>query len=278
VNPPFKKPVAVALSCILLTALAYVALIFMSRNTLTADGKTIRHYSFTKGTVQELLTQYSISLSTKDIVSPPLEQKIRWGQSIQVVRVIERFEKKTESVDFVLDWKSRSTRNLRKIEYQRGHRENKIWFVKQILHDGQVVSEEDSPKIVHKTPVQRVVLLNSRDYPEKIYDLSKVKKVTLIATAYWKGDPQVPGVITYSGHKVERGLVAVDPKVLPLGWRLFVAGIPGRSPDYGYAYSSDTGSKIKGNRIDLFVEGKKESRKWEYTKVQVYLLEKTKKW
>src|SRR6185295_4069211 len=162
-------------------------------------------------------------------------------------------------------------KNLRKVEIQHGRRETKVWFVKHVLHDGKENSQEESPKIVRSSPVERVVFLSERDYPEKTYDLTKCKTMSVIATAYWKGDPQVPGVVTYSGHKVERGLVAVDPKTIPLGWMLYISG-------YGYAYSSDTGSKIKGDRIDLFVENKKAYRKWEYNVVTVYLLEKSPKW
>ena len=268
---PSKKTLAIPISAVLIVGAVYVSLVFMSRNLLIVDGRTVSHYSFAKGTVKELLDQYQITLGGKDFVTPPLDNQIRWGQKIEVVRVSENFEKKSEVVDFVLEWKNRTTKNLRKIEIQHGRRERKVWFEKHILHDGKEVSHEDSPKIVTSTPVERVVFLSERDHEEKIYDLSKCKSVIVTATAYWKGDPQVPGVITYSGHRVQRGLVAVDPRVIPLGWRLYI-------PGYGYAYSSDTGSKIKGKRVDLFVESKKVSRQWEYNKVYVYLLEKASTW
>ena len=271
IEKPSNKTFIIPISAVLVVAAAYVSMIFMSRNLLIVDGKTISHYSFSKGTVKDLLGQYQISLGAKDIVTPPLASPVRWGQKIQVVRVTENFEKKTELVDFVLEWKNRTTKNLRKIEIQNGRRELKVWFVKHVLNDGKEISHEDSPVVVHRTQVTRVVFLSERDHPDKIYDLSKCKSLPVIATAYWKGDPKVPGVITYSGHKVERGLVAVDPKTIPLGWRLYI-------PGYGYAYSSDTGSKIKGKRIDLFVENKKASRQWEYKVVTVYFLEKAKKW
>ena len=251
--------------------LSYVGLIFVARNTLVYDDQSVHHYSFLKGTVRDLLSQYKVEVSSKDIVTPPLEQTIRWGQKVRIVRVKESFEKKTESVNFVLDWKRQTSKNLRKVEIQDGHQESKTWFVKRVFHDGKEVEAQESPKKVKKTSVQKLVLLNSRGKPETIYDLSKARKVAVVATAYWVGDPKVPGTITYSGHKVERGLIAVDPKVIPLGWRLYV-------PGYGYAYSSDTGSAIIGKRIDLFVESKQASKKWEYTKETVYLLEKAKKW
>jgi 3D (Asp-Asp-Asp) domain-containing protein len=67
--------------------------------------------------------------------------------------------------------------------------------------------------------------------------------LTMVATAY---SPEEPGLTdhTATGLKAQYGVCAVDPSVIPLGTRLHVEG-------YGYAIAADTGSAIKGNRIDL---------------------------
>lgn len=266
-----KKSKLILLSCLFLLVTSYGLLVFFSKTTLIVDNKAHIHYSLIKGTVKELLDLFQVSVSSKDIVQPELKEKVRWGQRVEIIRVTETTEQKDEIIDFILDWKRRTSKNLRKVEIQEGHREQKNWTVKRTFHNGKEVDAQKSLKKVTKTPLKRIILFNKQGYAEKIYDLSKVKKVRVIATAYWIGDPQVPDVITFSGHPVERGLVAVDPTVIPLGCRLFV-------PGYGYAYSSDTGSAIKGNRIDLFVENKQASRKWEHVKADVYILEKAKKW
>jgi len=69
------------------------------------------------------------------------------------------------------------------------------------------------------------------------------KVMTMVATAY---SPQEPGLDdhTASGMRATKGVVAVDPRVIPLGTRLNVEG-------YGNCIAGDTGSAIKGNRIDL---------------------------
>ena len=51
---------------------------------------------------------------------------------------------------------------------------------------------------------------------------------------------------TASGLPVAVGVVAVDPRVIPLGTRLFV-------PGYGRAVAADVGSAVKGNIIDLWM-------------------------
>lgn len=255
----------------LLLATSYGVIRLLSRTTLEVDGKSFTHYSLQKGTVQELLNLYQVHISSQDIVRPSPDAKIRWGDKVRVLRVTEKSEQKKEVVDFILSWKKRTSKNLRRVEIQQGFRKETFWTVRELLHDGKVVETKKIRKKTDRIPVKRLVLLDKKGRTQKIYDLSKAKKMSMLATAYWEGDPQVPGVITFSGHRVQRGLVAVDPQVIPLGWRLYI-------PGYGYAYSSDTGSAIKGNRIDLFVESKEASMQWEHVKVDVYLLEKAKKW
>jgi 3D (Asp-Asp-Asp) domain-containing protein len=60
--------------------------------------------------------------------------------------------------------------------------------------------------------------------------------------------------ITYSGVKAEEGrTVAVDPKVIPLGSTVYIEGI-------GIRKAEDTGSAIKGSKIDVFMNDVGEAR------------------
>ncbi|GKT13853.1 DUF348 domain-containing protein, partial [Aduncisulcus paluster] len=67
--------------------------------------------------------------------------------------------------------------------------------------------------------------------------------------------------ITYSGTKARPGVVAVDPRVVKLGSKLYVESMD-RSADYGFAKAEDTGSAIKGNRIDLFIENRSQALRY----------------
>ncbi|WP_298593197.1 3D domain-containing protein [uncultured Mitsuokella sp.] len=85
------------------------------------------------------------------------------------------------------------------------------------------------------------------------------------ATAYLPNDGGGSGV-TASGMMAQRGVVAVDTDVIPLGTRLYI-------PGYGEAIAGDTGGAISGNRIDLCMEDYGEAIQFGRRDVTVYVLE-----
>jgi 3D (Asp-Asp-Asp) domain-containing protein len=95
----------------------------------------------------------------------------------------------------------------------------------------------------------------------------------MLATAYYPGDPLAwrDGTITFLGEKMQRGIVAVDPRVIPLRTRVYVSG-------YGYGWAGDTGRVIKRKRIDLGVNNSLEEKDYMHVPVTVYILEKADSW
>jgi peptidoglycan DL-endopeptidase CwlO len=74
-------------------------------------------------------------------------------------------------------------------------------------------------------------------------------RLTVLATAY-----SLPGS-TASGLPVGPGVVAVDPAVIPLGTRMSI-------PGYGEGIAADTGTAIKGQRIDLWFPTLRQAQSW----------------
>jgi len=70
---------------------------------------------------------------------------------------------------------------------------------------------------------------------------------------------------TATGRKAEYGIVAVDPRVIPLGTALYV-------DRYGFAIAADTGRKIKGYRIDLCFPTHREAMRFGTRSVRVLIL------
>ena len=69
-----------------------------------------------------------------------------------------------------------------------------------------------------------------------------------------KGKPKKVG-ITASGVHVHRGTIAADPRYFPFGTRMFI-------PGYGYGIVEDTGSAIKGRRLDLYFAEHRTAVEW----------------
>ena len=60
---------------------------------------------------------------------------------------------------------------------------------------------------------------------------------------------------TALGIPVRKGVVAVDPRLIPLGTRLHV-------PGYGHSVAADVGVAIKGRIIDLWMPSTNAARRW----------------
>ncbi|WJE68430.1 cell wall-binding protein EntB [Bacillus albus] len=102
---------------------------------------------------------------------------------------------------------------------------------------------------------------------------SAKRELTVVATAY-TADPNENGtyggrVLTAMGHDLTDNpnmrIIAVDPKVIPLGSKVWVEG-------YGEAIAGDTGSAIKGNRIDVLMGSKSKAMNWGRQTVKVKIL------
>ena len=72
---------------------------------------------------------------------------------------------------------------------------------------------------------------------------------------------------TAMGHGVRRGLIAADPRVLPLGSRISIDGSQG-----GTYLVSDTGGKIKGKKLDIWMASCAEARRFGRRTVSVNFL------
>src|SRR5262249_27622855 len=114
------------------------------------------------------------------------------------------------------------------------------------LLDKKQVSKE-LLKEERREPEPTVFLIGRAGYSASRGSYVRSKVLVMSATAY---DPSPETIgrgatgYTRTGVRATFGCVAVDPRKIPLGTLLYVEG-------YGLALACDTGSAIKGNRIDL---------------------------
>ena len=106
----------------------------------------------------------------------------------------------------------------------------------------------DDKKLVKKTVSEGKVVTKTSATSSS----AGVSKGSFIATAYClKGR-------TAMGHGVRRGIIAADPRVLRLGSRVNLTG-GGYTGQY---LVSDTGGRIKGKKIDIWVASCAEARRF----------------
>ena len=86
------------------------------------------------------------------------------------------------------------------------------------------------------------------------------------------GDPAFG--ITKSGMKAQKGVVAVDPSVIPLGTKMYIEILDDKIEDYGFCVAGDTGGKIKGKKVDLFFDATADQiKQFGVRKAKVYILD-----
>jgi uncharacterized protein YabE (DUF348 family) len=248
---------------------------------LMIDGQPKEVMSY-KDTVKEVVEDNGIIMGPLDRyegVSPA--DSVEEGINIQVIRVKEEILTEQEEIPFEVIEKPDKTMNdgetktINAGEY--GIREK---YFKITYENGKPVDRAFVNENIVKQPVDKIVaygtVSNFKNSRGDLVRYSKIIKMKATAyTASFADTGKNPGDhgfgITYSGLKVREGIIAVDPKVIPLGTKVYVE-VPGPAPDYGFALAADIGSAIKGNLIDLYFDSMSQVSKWGKRNVTVYVL------
>lgn len=231
--------------------------IFIERSTpvsLEVDGRFIKTRTRAK-TVAGALTQIGVGLSGLDRVEPPLDAVLYEDMAIQITRIREDIEIEEDIAPFetvfepdrniLIDTQQvinpgaeGITRRRYRVRYENGQEVNRV------LEDTWVAQE----------PATRVIAYGQNIVPNTVttadgQEITYWRRIRMLATSYSAStagtDPDAPWFgRTYSGDVMRKGVVAVDPVVVPLRSRLYV-------PNYGYGEALDLGSAIRARRIDL---------------------------
>jgi len=214
-------------------------------------------------TVGEVLNEKGVVLGKRDIVTPSLSTKLDKEASIQVDRVTTQVIEEEVAIPCQIQRKNDTTLFrgiIRVINNGKEGLEKKIW--EKIYKNGVFTEKRLLASNVLLEPVDRVVQVGTMQVVSRGgNNLSFSRAFDMVASAYtYTGNNTATGISPY------RGVVAVDPSVIPMGSRLYVEG-------YGYCKALDKGSAIKGNRIDVFMESHNQALNWGRRSVKVYVLE-----
>jgi len=141
---------------------------------------------------------------------------------------------------------------------------------------GQITDQQVQSSFEFKSSKREVILRNSKPAPKKKVILQNAIPTAAVglelanmnisltlnveSTAY-----TFTGNKTATGVEPKQGVIAVDPKVIKLGSKVYVEG-------YGYAIAADTGGAIRGNRIDVFFPTLRQCINWGRKAIRIYVL------
>lgn len=128
---------------------------------------------------------------------------------------------------------------------------------------------EETGKNIITTDNGDIIDLDNKTVTFKDGQVRKYKKVmNLRSTSY---DITV-GTTTRTGTTVRKGVVAVDPNVIPLGTEMYITNDDDWH-DYGYGRAEDTGGAIIGDIIDVFYMSPDVTYNYGRRNVTVYIFE-----
>ena len=242
---------------------------------------TVKTYKTSCKTVKELLSDLKIKVDDDDIVIPDLDTELKSEGKISIIKVdVKVIEKEVEAPFKTIKKKNKElTHKQSKILVQGVNGKNKVKCKTYYAGDKLIKEEVIHVETIVK-PIDQVFEEGTKDvFTNDRGDFTARKAIKMVATAYEAGPRSTgkrPGDkgygITASGARAKRGTVAVDPRVIPLGTKLYIKSLTPGVPDYGFAIAQDTGGAIKGNKIDLFMDTVWECLQFGRRPVMVYIL------
>lgn len=234
------------------------------------DGRTIQ-LSESAGTVREALEQAGVRMKESDEVTPAPGASLAAGTVVRVKRVtyVEGTAEIKIPYRIIVRPATKGNRPYHPTVTKDGRDGLKRVTYRAKLVDGAEVQRTTVSEEVLRQPEHQIVVsrkpmtLGSRGaYAGK-------RTIKVIATAYDPGAGSCGKFAdgrTCNGKRAGYGIIAVDPKVIPLGTKMFV-------PGYGFGIAADVGGAIKGSRVDLGFNSRSGSMQWGKKWVTITLID-----
>ena len=247
--------------------------------SLTYMGET-KTYRTTETKVKDILKELNIKVDGDDVIEPSLDTVVDEGASIKVVH----YDNHNVNVQEDIPYNTREIENPALAEgerkvVQQGQNGVLEYAYNVKYENGVEISRELVRETILANPVEEIVEYG----PESVWELgvvpasrptrySRVERYT--ATAY-DASPADNGICagkTSTGMPLVYGVIAVDPRVIPYGTKMYIESVDGQFK-YGYAIAGDCGGAIKGKKVDLFFPNRSTCYKFGRRDVNIYFLD-----
>jgi len=237
------------------------------------DGSVRKTIVSNAADVGALLEEQGVVLRTYDTVSPSLADPVSAEQTIRVTHITKWISAQTlriapqtiHGIDFSLP--PGKTKIV-----SPGRAGERLAIISFVSTDGKLRKRILASHLLRKAHARVIAegvgtYAAFADFAQR--GLQKTAYIAadameMIATAYTASCAGCSGY-TATGYRAGRGIVAVDPRVIPLGTKLFI-------PGYGFAIAGDTGGAIIGNRIDLGFNSYSDAIQFGRRPIKVYTL------
>ena len=223
-------------------------------------------------TAVQLLERLGLEVTEEDTLSLAPEEPVRGGMTLRVDRVVTRQETYTTAVphdttscqdpslpegtwEVLVRGRDGEVQTTAEVTYVNGQETGR-----KVLREYQTVAPVTEvvamgtgpvPQVREPDPNELPVIKDGYIYLPTGEVLTYTSTGTVRASAYTHTDEGCD-LITSTGSRVHVGTVAVDPRYIPYGTRMFIMASSG-SYVYGISEAEDCGGAIKGDRVDLYL-------------------------
>ncbi len=242
--------------------------------TLIADGVK-QKVDYAVGTVADVLKREGITLGENDIVKPALTKTLKKGSVIRVKRISYETREVEKPVKYSTVTKTSSVLAEGKSRVAREGRDGiKIVTYQDKVVDGEIKSSKKVGETLKKKAVDKVVVKGTRQTSSGgLFGTGQGAPTSYVKTFHGPATAYTGGGTTASGAAARRGLVAVNPKQIPYGSRLYIVADDGTV--YGYCTAADTGGFVtngSGTLVDLYMDTEGQCRQWGRRNVTIYVV------
>ncbi len=255
--------------------------------TIKYHGKTTRT-SVAPGSVSPLLSRLGLELSGEDVVSHGMDDSITEDMELVIDRMITTRETYTAAIPYAVSvcWDSSIPQGVEEVlvkgcdgelrctanvTYKNGRETEREVICQEVIRPAvtEVVAQGTGRReMVSKTDGPIIADGYITMPTGEVLTYTEVRTVT--ASAYSHMDKGCDN-ITATGTTVHWGTVAVNPKHIPYGTRMFITSSDGGFV-YGIATAEDHGGSIGKDRIDLYMPSYHECIQFGRRECTVYFL------
>lgn len=223
-------------------------------------------YAIGRSTVKEVLNALDINYQGYKVY-PSLDSKATSGMTINLVDEKAELVTKVEEIPYEVQIKNNDNMPRGRRTVITPGQKGQARVTSRVVNVGErQFNREVSKEIIAPSVPEVVEVGTGANMLETSRGFVRYKQVRQMeATAYTLAEGNGDGV-TSIGIVPYHGIIAVDPRVIPYGTKVYI-------PGYGFAMAGDCGGAIKGNRIDLFMTSYNQAIQWGRRTVDMYILE-----